>query len=75
MEITQHRRDVIVFSCTSDESCRRILYTLQTSQEVLTDATVAVVKPTSHERLRQRLGCISRQGTSDGPQLPQLEKT
>ena len=37
MKITQHRRDVIVFSCTSDESCRRILYTLQTSQEVLAD--------------------------------------
>ena len=28
MKITQLRRDVIVFSCTSDESCRRILYTL-----------------------------------------------
>ena len=39
MKITQHRRDVIVFSCTSDESCRRILYTLQTSEEVLADTS------------------------------------
>ena len=37
MKITPHRRDVIVFFCTSDESCRRILYTLQTSQKVLAD--------------------------------------
>ena len=28
---------MIVFSCTSDESCSRILYTLQTSEEVLLD--------------------------------------
>ena len=77
MKVTQHWRNVVVFPSTCDKPCRRVLDTLQTSQEFFADTvqqTVAVVKPTSYKRLCQCFGGSVVNEITDSPQLPKLEE-